>query len=107
MAIKRTRITIAVASRRTGLSTRRIRSYIRRKLVDDVLTEAELARLRRIRRLCELGINLAGIQVILQMRRRIEELQAKVAQLEAGTRARADQDTAYDRALYPRKERVE
>jgi MerR family transcriptional regulator/heat shock protein HspR len=106
MAIKHTQITIAVAARRTGLSPRRIRRYMRRKLVAEMLTEAELARLRRIRRLCELGINLAGIQVILQMRRRIEELQAKVARLEAGTRARADQDTAHDRALLPRREQV-
>jgi DNA-binding transcriptional MerR regulator len=79
---------------------------MRRKLVSDVLTEAELARLRRIRRLTELGINLAGIQVILKMRRRIEALQAKVARLEAGAHIQANQDLRYGRALLPGKERV-
>jgi DNA-binding transcriptional MerR regulator len=79
-------ITIASAARRTGLSPRRIRRYMRRKLVNDVLTEAELVRLRRIRRLSELGINLAGIEVIMRMRIRIQDLQAQILQLETRLR---------------------
>ncbi|HEY71664.1 MAG: MerR family DNA-binding transcriptional regulator [Chloroflexi bacterium] len=75
-------ITITVASHRTGLAPRTVRRYIRRRLVSDVLTEAELAELRRIRRLTDLGVNLAGVEIILRMRRRIEELQAEVARLE-------------------------
>jgi DNA-binding transcriptional MerR regulator len=51
--------------------------------VNEALSEAELVRLRRIRRLSELGINLAGIEVILDMRCRIEELQKQVVQLES------------------------
>jgi len=46
------------------------------------LTEAELAELRRIRRLTDLGVNLAGVEIILNMRRQIEALQAEVARLE-------------------------
>jgi DNA-binding transcriptional MerR regulator len=59
-----------------------VRRYIRRGLVGETLSEVELAQLRRVRRLRELGINLAGIEVILRMRRRIEELQARMAQLQ-------------------------
>jgi MerR family transcriptional regulator/heat shock protein HspR len=72
-----------VAAERTGLSSRTVRRYVRVGLVEAPLTDAELAELRRIRRLTELGINLAGVEVILHMRRRIELLQADVARLHA------------------------
>jgi MerR family transcriptional regulator/heat shock protein HspR len=77
-----TQITITVAARRTGMSPRTVRRYIRRGLTAEALTEAELAELRRIRRLTELGVNLAGVEIILNMRRQIEALQAEVARLE-------------------------
>jgi len=77
-----TQITITVAARRTGMSPRTVRRYIRRGLAAEVLTEAELAELRRIRRLTDLGVNLAGVEIILNMRRQIEALQAEVARLE-------------------------
>jgi MerR family transcriptional regulator/heat shock protein HspR len=76
-------VSIAVAAKRTGISPRTVRRYIRRGLVSETLSESELARLRRVRRLRDLGINLAGIEVVLRMRRRIEELQAKMARLQA------------------------
>jgi len=75
--------TFSIAARRTGLSTRTVRRYVRRGLVNRTLTEEELAELRRIRRLTSLGINLAGVEIILRMRRQIEELQAHIARLEA------------------------
>lgn len=75
-------ITITVAARRTGLSPRTVRRYIERGLVCQTLTEEDLAKLRRIRRLTGLGVNVAGVQIILHMRRKIEELQAQVARLE-------------------------
>jgi DNA-binding transcriptional MerR regulator len=81
-----TQITLTVASRRTGLSVRRIRHCMRLRLVGQTLTEAELAQLRRIRRLSELGINLAGIEVILRMRHQILELQDQVRQLRGADR---------------------
>ena len=74
-------ITLTIASRRTGLSVRRIRRCMQLQLVGQTLTEAELAQLRRIRRLSELGINLQGIEVILRMRRQILELQDQIGQL--------------------------
>jgi MerR family transcriptional regulator/heat shock protein HspR len=73
-----TRITIRVAARRTGLSNRTVRRYVRRGLASEALTEADLAELRRIRRLTDLGINLAGVEAILHMRRRIEALEARL-----------------------------
>jgi MerR family transcriptional regulator/heat shock protein HspR len=78
-----TTVTITVAARRVGLSPWTVRRYVRRGLLAEALTEDELAELRRIRRLTELGINLAGVEVILRLRRQIEQLQAEVARLEA------------------------
>jgi MerR family transcriptional regulator/heat shock protein HspR len=77
-----TRITITVAARRTGLSTSTVRRYIQRGLVSEALTQADLVRLRRIRRLTDLGVNLAGAEIILRMRRRLQELQSEVEELE-------------------------
>lgn len=78
-----THITIKIAAQRTGLHPRIVRRCIRWGLVSQVLTEAELVELRRIRRLSSLGINLAGIDVILRMRQRIQALQAEIERLEA------------------------
>jgi MerR family transcriptional regulator/heat shock protein HspR len=75
--------TVTFAAHRTGISQHTIRRYVRRGLVNGPLTKAELAELRRIRRLTELGVNLAGVEIILHMRRQIEELQAEVTRLQA------------------------
>ena len=75
-------ITITVAARRTGLSPRTVRRYVQCDLLNEALTEADLAELRCIRRLTGLGVNLAGVEIILRMRRQIEELRAEVARLE-------------------------
>lgn len=71
-------VDICVVVQRTGLSERLVRQCVVRELVQEPLTSADLAQLRRIRRLQELGVNLPGIEVILQMRRRIEMLQAEL-----------------------------
>jgi MerR family transcriptional regulator/heat shock protein HspR len=78
-----TRITIIVAARRAGLAPCTVRRYIRRGLASEILTDNDLAELRRIRRLTDLGVNLAGAEIILRMRRQIEELQAEMARLQA------------------------
>jgi MerR family transcriptional regulator/heat shock protein HspR len=77
------RINLTVAARRCNLATSTVRRYIRRGLVVKPIEEPDLLTLRRIRRLTDLGINLAGVEVILHMRRQIEELQAEKARLEA------------------------
>jgi DNA-binding transcriptional MerR regulator len=77
------RVTITIAARRTGLAPRTVLRCIRRGLASETLTEADVIGLRRIRRLTDLGVNLAGVEIILDMRHRIEELQAEIARLEA------------------------
>ena len=76
-------ITVAVAARQSGLKAYTVRRYIHRGLLSEALAEADLAELRRIRRLTGLGVNLAGVEVILRMRRNIKELQAEVDRLHA------------------------
>jgi len=76
-------VSVRVAVRRTGLSERVVQECVVRELVQEPLTDADLAQLRRIRRLQELGVNLPGIEVILRMRRRIEALQAELDRVQA------------------------
>ncbi len=77
-----TYISIRMAVRRSGLAEEMVHECVARRLIGETLTEADLAELRRIRRLLELGVNLPGIEVILQMRRRIQSLQAELARWE-------------------------
>jgi MerR family transcriptional regulator/heat shock protein HspR len=76
-------VTITVAARQSGVTSHTVRRYVRRGLVQTPLTEASLAELRRIRRLTDLGVNLAGVEVILRMRQRIVDLQREVDRLQA------------------------
>jgi DNA-binding transcriptional MerR regulator len=66
---------IGVAARRTGLESHTVRHCVRAGLVSNSLTNDDLAELRRVRRLTELEVNLAGVEIIVRMRRRIVELQ--------------------------------
>jgi DNA-binding transcriptional MerR regulator len=71
---------IDIAARRTGLEPDVIRRFVRVGLVSRSMTENDLAELRRIRRLTELKVNLAGAEIIVRMRRRIIQLQAVAGQ---------------------------
>ncbi|MGD2205283.1 MAG: hypothetical protein PVH17_00775 [Anaerolineae bacterium] len=77
-------VNISAAARRTGLSQRLVQECIERRLVLEPLTHDDLAELRRIRRLQELGANMPGIEIILHMRRRMEELQAEFSTNRSG-----------------------
>jgi MerR family transcriptional regulator, heat shock protein HspR len=84
-------VTIRQAATRLGISTRTIRIYetegfitlarhqgrclLTPRQIEDILT---IERLKR-----DLGVNLAGIGVILNMRERMLELQSKLDRLEA------------------------
>lgn len=83
---------VAVAARRVGLSPSQVRRYLRTGLVRPaqvegrgvLLGEAELARLRKIRRLSrDLGLNRAGVEVVLHLLDEIAALQEEVRRARA------------------------
>ncbi len=77
-----TSITIRKAARRAGVDVTVVWHCVEVGLMETEMTEADLAELRRVRRLMALGINLAGVEVILRLRRRIQQLQEELARLE-------------------------
>ena len=79
---------LEVAARMVRVPPARVRYYVRAGFVrpsrvegtTEFFADAELARLRRIRRLQEdLGLNAAGVEVALHLLDEIEELQAALA----------------------------
>jgi DNA-binding transcriptional MerR regulator len=72
-------VSIDNAARKTGLAPQTIRRCVQVGLVNDPLTEDDLANLRRVRRLTELEVNMAGAEIIIRMRHRILALQAELA----------------------------
>jgi MerR family transcriptional regulator/heat shock protein HspR len=79
---------VEVASHQVGLSPTRERRCLRAGLLQPgtvergapLLGEAEMARLRKIRRLTEdLGVNLAGVEIILRLVDELAALRAEVA----------------------------
>jgi hypothetical protein len=77
----RTYVDVSIAVQRTGLSRDQLEKIVARRLVVEPLDESDLAELRRVRRLLELGVNIQGIETILHMRRRLKALQAEVARM--------------------------
>lgn len=76
---KTTYISVSMAVRDTGLSDPEVRLCIEREFIVEPLSAEDLAELRRVRRLQELGVNWAGIEIILNMRRRLQAMQAEQA----------------------------
>ncbi|MBI2887373.1 MAG: MerR family transcriptional regulator [Chloroflexi bacterium] len=75
---------ISVAARLLGMHVQTLRYYERAGLIEPtrsrgnirLYSQRDLARLREVRRLMEdLGVNLAGAEVILRMRDRIAQLE--------------------------------
>ena len=85
---ERTSITIKKAADHAGVEVRVARHCVEVGLMDEELTERDLAELRRVRRLMALGINLPGIEVIIRMRRRIQALHAELMRLERQSQSR-------------------
>lgn len=84
--------TISVVARMVDLHPQTLRNYEQLGLVKPQRSEGnirlysdhEVERLRKINRLTqELGINLAGVEVILNMADQIETLQVQIEQLES------------------------
>lgn len=85
-----TYIHLNIAAQRADLPVPMVRRVVRAGLVQPVRVEgrqlyfgdAELARLRRIRRLSlDLGLNFAGIEVAIRLLDRINELQTELNRL--------------------------
>ena len=85
------RYVISIAARMLGLQTYTLRYYERIGIIEPsrsrgnirLYSESDIVRLRRIKALIEeLGINLAGVEVVLHLAERVEELQEYVEQLE-------------------------
>src|SRR5512136_1623357 len=85
------RYVISVAAKILGIQTHTLRYYERIGIIEPsrssgnirLYSESDLDQLRRVKTLIEdLGVNLAGAEVILRMARRITELQNRVDELE-------------------------
>ena len=83
---------ISIAARMVGVQTYTLRYYEKLGIIEPsrskgkirLYSERDIAQLRRVKTLMDdLGVNLAGIQVILRMAQRIAELQHHVEELKA------------------------
>ena len=86
------RYVISIAARILGVQSHTLRYYERIGIIEPsrsqgnirLYSERDIAQLRRVKTLMDdLGINLAGVEVILNMSRRMTELQRRVEELEA------------------------
>ena len=93
---------ISVAARMVGMHAQSLRHYERVGLVrpsrsqgrQRLYSAADVARLRQIQRLIQdLGVNLAGAEVIIRMNERIRQMEGEMRQL------RADLQSYRDRVL--------
>jgi hypothetical protein len=74
-------ISIRTAARRAAVDGEVVEYCIEVGLLERGLTEDDVRELRRVRRLMSLGVNLEGAEIILRLRRRIQELEAELARL--------------------------
>lgn len=86
---------ISVAARLVGVHEQTLRYYERAGLVEPARSKGrirlyslhDLERVRQIRRLTdEMGVNLAGVEVIMRLTDRIRELEGRIDELEADLR---------------------
>ncbi len=90
------RYVISVTARMLGIQTYTLRYYERIGIIEParsrgnirLYSERDIALLRRAKTLMDdLGVNLAGVEVILRMARRLNELQNHMEELESELRA--------------------
>ena len=86
------RYVISIAARILGIQTHTLRYYERIGVIEPsrsqgnirLYSERDIARLRQVKTLMDdLGVNLAGVEVILRMSYHITELQRRVEELES------------------------
>ena len=69
---------IVSLARRLDLSPDTIYYFLEVELVRQALSEGDLAELRRVRRLLDLEVNLAGVEIILRMRQQMRSMQIRL-----------------------------
>ena len=83
---------ISIAARMVGLQTHTLRYYERIGIIEPsrsqgnirIYSERDIVQLRRVKTLMDdLGVNLAGVEVILRMLEHINELQRRARKLES------------------------
>lgn len=83
---------ISIASKMLGVQTHTLRYYEKIGVVQPyrslgnirLYSENDIVRLRRVKNLMdELGVNLAGVEVVLRMSESIAELQRRIKELES------------------------
>ena len=75
---------ITAIARRLGLPPDTVYYCLEVELVGQPLTELDLAELRRARRLMDhLEVNLAGVEIVLRMRKQIQAMQAQMDEMVA------------------------
>jgi MerR family transcriptional regulator/heat shock protein HspR len=81
---------ISIAARMVGMHQQTLRYYERMGLIEPsrsrgnirLYSPADIGRLRQIQRLInDLGVNLAGVEVIIRMNRRLQEAEAELQHL--------------------------
>ena len=86
------RYVISIAARMLGIQTHTLRYYEKIGIIEPsrsrgnirLYSERDIAQLRRVKTLMDdLGVNLAGVEVILRMAQRMNELQNKLQELES------------------------
>jgi MerR family transcriptional regulator/heat shock protein HspR len=94
---------ISVAAELAGVHPQTLRIYERKGLIEPSRTEGrsrrysdrDIALLQRIQELTNEGVSLAGVRKILELEAELEEVQERVAALEAAlAQARQDLETA-------------
>jgi MerR family transcriptional regulator/heat shock protein HspR len=103
---------ISVAARLVGVHEQTLRYYERAGLVEPARSKGrirlyslhDLERVRQIRRLTdEMGVNLAGVEVIMRLTDRIRELEGQIDELEGEVRRlNAEASLAKSRGAKPR-----
>lgn len=89
------RYVISVAARLLGVQTHTLRYYERLGILEPsrsqgnirLYSEIDIAHVRQLKRLMDdLGVNLAGVEVIMRMGKRIDEMRGQIEDLESEIR---------------------
>ena len=86
------RYVISIAARMVGVQTHTLRYYEKIGIIEPsrsggnvrLYSERDITLLRRVKNMMEdMGVNLAGVEVILRLAQRVSELQKEIDQLES------------------------